>query len=67
MPSKESKKKDKKGKGKNQKNEPQFIDRSEFLKDLIEKINNNDKIDYRCLRKHVHESAIDQYGSRYIQ
>ena len=47
-------------------NQTQII-RSEFLEELINKVNNKEKINYRTLRGHVYECAIDQYGSRYIQ
>ena len=43
------------------------IKRSEFLEELIQKMSLKEDIDYHILRSHVHECAIDQYGSRYIQ
>ena len=43
-----------------------MIVRSEFLEDLIVKMNAKEEINYRIMRGHVYESAIDQYGSRFI-
>ena len=49
------------------KTEAPQIERSPFLQDLIERMNDKELIDYRILRGHVYECSIDQYGSRFIQ
>ena len=47
------------------KEQPQ-IERSSFLLSLIEKIQAKEEFDYRIIRSHVYECAIDQQGSRFI-
>ena len=42
------------------------VERSPFMKDLVEKIDSGVEFDYRILRGHVVECAKDQHGSRYI-
>ena len=66
----EKRKKGKKNKGGFKKNEEakekQVIERSEFLDNLLAKLQDHEHIDYHTLRGHVHECSVDQHGSRFI-
>jgi hypothetical protein len=54
-----SKAKKNKNKKVKQKESKPLIERSLFLEEMIKKMFNKEKIDYRIVRGHVHECAVD--------